>query len=253
MSFRLALNDFQENIQLTLKESRNNEDFTDVTLVSEDERIEAHRVILAASSSFFSSVFLKTKHPHPMIYMKGVKHNHLLALLDFIYTGEANIPEDELNQFLALAEELQLKGLKTEGEKEAECEANTLVKKQNKKQETRRRQVTIESLNEPTQNKEALEQSLKYDSSIPSPLNNFSKITVKDEEELNEAIKLIMVIGVGVYSCKLCGKSSDKKHNMLQHIESNHMQGLAFPCSRCDKSCKTRRALQQHVLHEHKQ
>merc|ERR1712129_423098 len=99
--------------------------------VSEDERIEAHRVILAASSSFFSSVFLKTKHPHPMIYMKGVKHNHLLALLDFIYTGEANIPEDELNQFLALAEELQLKGLKTEGEKEVECEANTLVKKQN--------------------------------------------------------------------------------------------------------------------------
>ena len=46
-----------------------------------------------------------------MIYMKGLKEKDLVAIVDFIYNGETNIFEDDLDEFLALAEELQLKGL----------------------------------------------------------------------------------------------------------------------------------------------
>ena len=53
----------------------------------------------------------RNKHPHPLIYMRGVKYANLLAILEFLYRGEANLFQDDLDSFLAIAEELQLKGL----------------------------------------------------------------------------------------------------------------------------------------------
>ena len=47
-----------------------------------------------------------------MIYMRGVKARDLTAIVDFIYHAEANIYQEDLDGFLALAEELQLKGLR---------------------------------------------------------------------------------------------------------------------------------------------
>ena len=46
-----------------------------------------------------------------MIYMRGLKARDLVAVVDFIYHGDTNIYQDDLDEFLALAEELQLKGL----------------------------------------------------------------------------------------------------------------------------------------------
>ena len=87
-------------------------DFSDVTLVcEEDKQIKAHRVILSAYSPFFSTVLKWTKHSHPMIYMRGLKSKDLVAIVNYIYHGEANIYQEDLDDFLALAEELQLKGL----------------------------------------------------------------------------------------------------------------------------------------------
>ena len=48
------------------------------------------------------------------IFSQGVKLNNLQSVLDFMYTGEANVAQEELNSFLAVAEELKIKGL-TEG------------------------------------------------------------------------------------------------------------------------------------------
>ena len=43
--------------------------------------------------------------------MRGVKSDDLFAIVDFIYCGEANVYHENLDSFLAIAEELQLKGL----------------------------------------------------------------------------------------------------------------------------------------------
>ena len=51
----------------------NNND-ADVTLVSDDKvAFPAHKFILSAFSSVFKDLFLKHPHPHPMIYLNGVK------------------------------------------------------------------------------------------------------------------------------------------------------------------------------------
>ena len=48
---------------------------------------------------------------HPLIYIRGVRFEDLVSILDFIYYGEVNIAQNELTAFLNLAEELQVKGL----------------------------------------------------------------------------------------------------------------------------------------------
>merc|ERR1712208_122620 len=91
---------------------REDNDFVDVTLVCEDgQQVEAHKVILASSSPFFQKMLGRNKHPHPLIYLRGIKSVDLLAILEFLYRGEANVFQENLDSFLAIAEEFQLKGL----------------------------------------------------------------------------------------------------------------------------------------------
>merc|ERR1712227_582911 len=110
--FSLRWNDYNKNINQTYQRLLQSKNFADVTLVCSDgKRIEAHKVILSGSGSFFSDILTNSDHPHPLIYMKGVSVNDLKSIIDFIYNGEVNIAQNNLDTFLALAEELQLTGL----------------------------------------------------------------------------------------------------------------------------------------------
>merc|ERR1719341_1043916 len=115
MSEKLCLqwNDFQDNVNSAFGNLRESTDFADVTLACEDgHQIEAHKVVLAASSPFFQAIFKKTKHSYPLIYMRGMNSVDLAAIVDFLYCGEANVYQENLDSFLAIAEELQLKCLR---------------------------------------------------------------------------------------------------------------------------------------------
>ena len=109
--FCLRWNDFESNISVAFSELREEKDFLDVTLVCKEDQIQAHKVILSACSPFFRSLLKRNPHAHPLIYLKGVTLSNLQAVLDFIYRGEANVTKEDLNSFLAVAEELKIKGL----------------------------------------------------------------------------------------------------------------------------------------------
>ena len=114
MSEKLCLqwSDFQENIKGAFKNFREDKNFNDVTLVCEDGlQVEANKVILASSSPFFQKLFRINKHPHPLVFMRGVNSDDLLAIVDFLYRGETNVFQESLDAFLAIAEDLQLRGL----------------------------------------------------------------------------------------------------------------------------------------------
>jgi len=99
MSEKLCLkwNDFQENTNTAFGSLRNDSDLTDVTLACKDgQQLEAHKVILAASSPFFLNLLGRNKHPHPLIFMRGVKSDDLVAILDFLYYGEANVYQENI-------------------------------------------------------------------------------------------------------------------------------------------------------------
>ncbi len=112
--FCLRWNDFESNVSSSFARLRDDADFFDVTLASEDDRqIRAHRVILAACSPFFRRVLRANPHERPLLYLKGVRHSQLVSVLDFMYHGEVSVAQDDLNAFLAAAEDLSVKGLTT--------------------------------------------------------------------------------------------------------------------------------------------
>ena len=117
--FCLRWNDFEGNISSALKELRDENEFFDVTIACDNEQIKAHKVILSACSPFFRNILRRNPHNHPLLYLKGVKFTDLEAVLNFMYHGEVNVAQEDLNSFLAVAEDLRVKGLtQTQTEKE---------------------------------------------------------------------------------------------------------------------------------------
>ena len=97
MSKKICLqwNDFKEIAIGSLESLKDDKDFLYVTLASEDgKQMEAHKLILALSSPFFKNLLKRNKHPHPLLYMRGLKSADLLAIVDFLYCGEAKVYED---------------------------------------------------------------------------------------------------------------------------------------------------------------
>ena len=227
--FCLKRNDFKDSITTSFKDLRENSDFSDVTLICEDNhQVEAHRVILSACSPFFMNVLKRNNHSHPMIYMRGLQTQNLLAIMDFIYHGEANIFQDNLDQFLALAKELELRGLTGTTEDEVVQKISKIDK--------------VEMVN------------LQHNPI--DEINPLSKIQMKEEVLGTMAIKdigtskyfesintlhgpvttmMYKTEGSSEWTCSVCGKSSKTKNNIRQHIEANHIDGVAHPCDQCEK------------------
>jgi len=124
--FCLRWNDFETNISVAFRELREEKDFFDVTLACDDSQIQAHKVILSACSPFFRNVLRRNPHQHPLLYLKGVKYKELLSVLNFMYMGEVNVAQEELNSFLSVAEDLRVKGL-TQNNANSETAASSKV------------------------------------------------------------------------------------------------------------------------------
>jgi len=109
--FCLRWNDFESNISVAFRELREEKDFFDCTLSCGSRQIQAHKLILSACSPFFRSILRQNPHQHPLLYLKGVEFTDIQAVLNFMYHGEVNVAQEELNSFLAVAEDLKVKGL----------------------------------------------------------------------------------------------------------------------------------------------
>ena len=109
--------DFHENTKFGLGSLKENQDFTDVSLVSEDGlQVEAHKVILAASSPFFRDLLGRNARSDAFIYMRGATSTDMISIVDFLYYGEVQVHQDNLRGFLTMATELRLEGLFDDGD-----------------------------------------------------------------------------------------------------------------------------------------
>jgi len=109
--FCLRWNDFHSNITSAFSEIRDDDDFLDVTLVCDGDIVRAHKLVLSACSPLFRIMLKKNSHPQPMIFLRGIRFPDMVAILNFMYHGEVNVNQEDLQQFLAAAEELRIKGL----------------------------------------------------------------------------------------------------------------------------------------------
>ena len=227
----LQWNDFKENISSSFGELRGDRDFTDVTLVCEDgKQVEADRVILAASSPFFMDILKRNKHSHPLIYMRGLKSEDLLAIVDFLYFGETNVLQENLDSFLALAEELRLNGLTGSGNsigesEEPKKEGDTTNKQNPAKKEKSQEQWKTSNLGH--------QKSTTPNTTVAVTNNQIST----NLQDLDQQIETMMTTtdvrsadGKGyVATCNICGKQAPYR-NMPSHIEANHITGVSHAC-----------------------
>ena len=85
-------NEFKNIIYSAFEELRNDPELTDVTLVCKGgEQLKAHKIVLASASPFFMDLFKRNSHPHPLLYLRGLGVEDLAAMVEFLYTGQANI------------------------------------------------------------------------------------------------------------------------------------------------------------------
>ena len=259
--FSLKWNDFQENISSAFHTLRDDTTFTDVTLISEDgQQLQAHKVILSASSPFFMNILKTNKHPNPLIYLKGFKAHQLYSIIDFMYHGVAEIYQENLDGFLAVAEELQLKGL-TGGNKQMDEQLGDF---QNKATKNPNKNTQIPN---PTVSKD-FEAELYYDQDSKENPSTTMMTTIGRTSQVSfnggtaEGLKTVvwsMISQSGtMLTCTVCGKTKDKSldrqatHHMTSHVESLHVEGATYECSRCEKTFRSKHALHCHTNEKHK-
>jgi len=251
-------NEFQNITESAFRTLRKKTDFSDVTLACEDgDQVEAHKVILAASSPFFQNLLRRNKHPHPLIYMRGVKSEDLMAIVDFLYYGEASISQENLAAFLAIGEELGVKGI-SENEFIEQIEENF--------SDSIETSFASELLEPKVENIKISENEININEQIDSEstetrvaINVVSKVNITDIQDLEEKVGSMMKRSQNLcydgkqkaHICAACGKEG-KKSNIKDHIESNHLDGVSIPCNFCINTFRTRRVLKHHIIKHHK-
>ena len=118
--FCLKWNDFESNISSSFKELRDEKDLFDIWLSCDNGQVElpAHKLILSACSGVLKHLLRRKSGSgvrggcsSHVLYLRGVQSQDLEYILNFMYNGEVSLAQDQLNSFLAVAEDLQIKGL----------------------------------------------------------------------------------------------------------------------------------------------
>jgi hypothetical protein len=110
--YNLKWDDFEKYVGSSFNDLLYQQEFTDVTLVSEDQKqIKAHKVILSVCSSVFRNMLLLNPHQHPLVYLSGVNFEELNSLVKFIYLGQVDIGHEHLAGFMEIEKKIKIKGL----------------------------------------------------------------------------------------------------------------------------------------------
>merc|ERR1712126_437547 len=236
--FNLTWKDYQTNASKKFGSLRHEDKLNDVTLVSDDHvQISAHKVVLSSCSRYFKDIFIKNRHSHPMLCLVGVNLKEVNYVLDYIYHGEVQIHQDNLNSFLEIAQKFQLEGLVGQTENETKLDDSI----------TDLNQVEMPSF---TFENQLVSPKGKNKNTVSEPIlvsEMFSSI-----EELDSRIdQEILRTSDGIWQCGRCPKNSKNKSHIKEHFE-NHIEGLSFPCKFCEKVFRSRNSLRKHDLLNHR-
>ena len=111
-SLKLAYSDRSIEQTKFYNELFEKQELTDVTLACDDGfQIKVHRTTISASSLFFREVIMNSDNTNPFIYLKGVNQESLQSLLEFIYAGETVVKTENVDDLVAIGNELKILGI----------------------------------------------------------------------------------------------------------------------------------------------
>ena len=175
--------------------------------------------------------------------------DNLAAMMDFLYRGEAKVLQESLDSFLALANELQLKGLTRD--------QNT---DRSQSPERMHQQEVL------TEDKSMLQKERKFGTERDAPVRRNSERTVSlvETAEYGQLDQQIMTMMDSTdnyitrksgarkraFICKVCGKEAED-YDMRRHIEASHLSNISHSCDICGKTSRSTNGLRQHLAKVH--
>ena len=221
----LTRGDFNQHSVETFQALLQDSAFNDVTLVCEDQRqVKGHKVILSSGSKFLKEIFLNNPHPHPLIYLK-LTYDHLSSIVRFIYLGQCEVDQSDIDNFLATAQDLLIEGLCSEKEKvkshlSPQIHMDKSVDPDGRTQQTKM-MVLTEFLPEG-------QFSLLDETAISNDLISYSETAteeVKEEpyvERLRESDETEQATINENYCCPKCGKIEFCEAALIVHKRKDH-------------------------------
>ena len=155
--------------------------------------------------------------------------------MDYIYNGEVQIFQENLDRFLSVAQRLKLEGLIGD----PSCQQNSSVAGQ--------ADVKVEDIMSPEEaipivpNKKASRTNIAEKVLVPMSANYNIEVNKSLDEHMEKCSD-------GSLKCLICGKvisSRNKKQDLRKHIET-HIEGLSFPCNQCGNTFRSRNLLNVH-------
>ena len=244
--FSLKWNDYQSNWKQSLSGLRTDSDLADVTLISEDKvKFSAHKALISSCSNIFKFILKGSSNANPLLFLVGVSSINLGFILDYIYYGEVNLSQEQLDSFLETAQKLEVEGLlgvnddhslKMKDESTLDVKIDSFfydlaedkqIVNMEKTFTTRRKQSRAPKY---TTDKSVT----KFDMSCMT-----SEEVEKKKEELFEKRDRILRCLACEYEC-----TADKAQ-MKRHIET-HFEGLFYSCTLCSKEFRSKHSLTNH-------
>ncbi|KAA0202991.1 hypothetical protein HAZT_HAZT003050 [Hyalella azteca] len=208
--------------------------YTDTTLACDGLLYPVHKIVLSMCSKYFEDIFAQTQGQHPVIILKDIKRHELECLLNYMYIGEVNVPQEKLSGLIKAAECLQIKGLavpdeapppnksnKNIGEKRVRDDSHTSEAKK-RKQEALNERSPRTSLTSSRQSTPSKDQDDRNNAT--SPTHNRNKIGHRNQQRNFEAFSAggstnSAINGRDPLSCSPAGEphcSSMKEENDLE-------------------------------------
>ena len=233
--FNLTWSEFVECRSNAISDLLLDKDFTDVTLVCEDNKqIATHKLIISSCSLFFKNIFKNNPHQNPLIYLKGVKFVHLQSMLKFIYLGQVEVEADDLEEFIATAKDLQVKGLAIEDEISA-------IQMEDKLPTETDTGETSDSDDDWVIDKTAEKDSFhEAKGNLVETEENIANTSPSLDKERYER----------KYPCDRCDYKTGHLSHLKRHISSRH-EGITFPCEHCDYKATQITHLRRHKVSFH--
>ena len=247
--FSLKWNDYSSNWSRSLSQLRKETNFADVTLVTDDKvKFSAHTILLSSCSNTFKFILKENTHSHtnPLIYLSGVSSVNLGFILDYIYNGEVNLYQEQLDSFLESSEKLEIEGLLGGKQEETsqegwDSEENVQIKEKSPDEE--KSLVTMKSISSVKTRSQVIRPQVYDDKSI-----DVSSMT---PEEVEVEIERLFQKTDGVWSCLTCGFTNIRKSKIRRHVEV-HIDGLSYTCNFCHKEFRLKDSLDCHISRVHR-
>ena len=273
-SYNLNWAEFNSYTSKTFKDLLSDQNFSDVTLVCDDaETIQAHKVILSACSPFFSRILTKNQHNHPLVYLSDVNLNDLKAIVNFMYLGQTNVEQENLQRFLKIATKFQVRGLTDNNRNEEQISSPAVPTRVNKSASAKNLNKLRHSM---LKKSELLDESLNTESHVDiSNMNENMKIETDAEnptpmfddqdefvnvdnidtsqfaiENMMSLTPTVSVDGDKTYPCDQCDYKATYACNLTSHKRTVH-QGLYYSCTLCPYKSSRKDRLNKHVATKH--